>query len=233
MKHSIIQKFIALALLLTISLTACAAPKPNQNGADFLDGPVTLGALADYFIQAADDYHPGANRAQVLEGLSETQPATRLELFVLASRAFGELPIPTGNSKNLAPPPVDLSGAPEWAWPELANLSGGGILAASDLGFTEWKTGEDKQPGQASEDFSTAADSAANTAAEGGEVSAPSENEAESGSAKEAMDSPTTWREVEVVARRFFQIFASNQKDDFYAAINSPANKMQAFFKRD
>ena len=94
---------------------------------------MTLGQLADYYIKAADDYNPKADRATVLEGFDETEQATRLQMFVLASRAFGELPTPTGNGKNTAPPPVDLTDAPEWSWSELRSLSNGGVLAASDL----------------------------------------------------------------------------------------------------
>lgn len=98
---------------------------------------MTLGQLADYYIKAADDYNPNADRATVLEGFDETEQATRLQMFVLASRAFGELPTPTGNGKNTAPPPVDLTDAPEWSWSELRSLSNGGVLAASDLGLSE------------------------------------------------------------------------------------------------
>ena len=61
-------------------------------------------------------------------------------MFVMASRAFGDLPVPSGNGKNTAPPKVDLTDAPEWSWSALRNLSNGGVLAASDLGLSELET---------------------------------------------------------------------------------------------
>ena len=170
MKIAFFTKLTAAALLLALVLTSCAAPVP---GGDTPPGaaatPLTTGRLADYFIQAADDYVPKTDRAAVLEGLDETKQATRLEMFVLASRIFGDLPVPTGNGKNTAPAPADLTDAPEWAVPALQNLSQGGVLAPSDL---------------------------------------------------EAQEETVTQKDAEIVARRFFQVFGANLKDDFYTAVN-------------
>lgn len=139
MKTKILSKMMAAALILVLSLTACTSPAPGNTPPPAGEGnkQMTVGELADYFIRAADDYNPGADRAGVTDGLDEADRATRLQMFVIASRAFGELPIPMGNGKNIAPPPVNLTGVREWSRSELQNLSDGGVLAASDLGLPE------------------------------------------------------------------------------------------------
>lgn len=84
----------------TLTLTGCVRPLSNESTpAETGTQPLIIGQLADYLIKAADDYNPNADRASVLEGFSETKQATRLQMFVLASRAFGDLPTPTGNGK--------------------------------------------------------------------------------------------------------------------------------------
>jgi len=133
-----VTKLIAIMAAAVMLLTACAFQKaPVASGNDTANGVVTLGKLADYFIKAADDYNPGADRAEVLEGLEESEPATRLKMYVIASRAFGKLPAPEGNAQAIAPPEVDLSGVPDFAKEALQNLASGGVLSASDLGLPE------------------------------------------------------------------------------------------------
>lgn len=183
MQKKIFKQWIAVILILVMALAGCAAPAQEESsGTVDQSQPVTLGSLADYFIKAADDYHPGADRAAVLEGLDPAAQAKRLEMFVLASRAFGELPEPSGNGKNTAPPPVDVSRAPEWSQGALSNLSKGGVLAASDLNLAQ-------------------------VTAETGKN----------------MEDPVTWKEAEMLAQRFFQIFGTNLKDNFYATVNKGA----------
>lgn len=124
-------KLTALMLAVTLALSGCAAPRAGREPA--AEASATLGQLADYFIKAADDYKGNADRAAVLEGFSENDRATRLQMLVLAGRAFGKLPAPTGHAKDLTPPKADLTHAPDWAREQLQNLSHGGVLAPSDL----------------------------------------------------------------------------------------------------
>lgn len=112
MKTTLYAKLMAASLSLLLALTACMGPSPNKNTSsttptpiETVTKPMTVGALADYFIQAADDYHPGADRIGVLEGFDEAEQATWLQMFVIASRAFGQLPAPTGNGKTPHRPP--------------------------------------------------------------------------------------------------------------------------------
>ena len=185
---------------------------------------MTVGQLADYFIQAADGYNPGVDRAAVLEGLDETEQATRLQMFVIASRAFGELPAPAGNGKNTAPPPVDLTDAPEWAWSELRNLSNGGVLAASDLGLPELE----ETPESAGQDSAPSADGEGMPApetemtddmtADPAKLSDTKTSSGEGGNDK--MNAPVTRKDAEIVAQRFFQAFGTELKDNFYATVN-------------
>ena len=96
-------------------------------------GSATAGALADYFLKAAEDYHDSVNRVDIIDGFKESEKATRLQMLVMASRAFGTLPKPGRYAKLTAPPAPDISGAPQWAKNALENLIGGGILTDSDL----------------------------------------------------------------------------------------------------
>lgn len=146
MKNTIKLKAAASVLAVSIALTACTAPDTegikSPPGTDVAIGEeqegvssyLTLGQAADYLIRAAGKYKIAADRAEVLEGFREDETATWMQLLVVAGRAFGELPVPTGADEWMAPPPVDLSKVPEWAEKALQNLANGGILAPSDLG---------------------------------------------------------------------------------------------------
>ena len=77
MKTTLYAKLMAASLSLLLALTACMGPSPNKNTSsttptpiETVTKPMTVGALADYFIQAADDYHPGADRVGVLRALT-------------------------------------------------------------------------------------------------------------------------------------------------------------------
>ena len=228
MKTKFLKKLTAGALALALLwLAACTGSIPNDtpSQAETDSTSMTVGQLADYFIRAADDYAPGADRAAVLEGLDERAQATRLQMFVLAGRAFGDLPAPTGNGKNTAPPPVDLTGAPEWSWSELRSLSNGGVLAASDLGLPELEG----MSGSADQEDAPSADGDGMTAPEAdmsGDMEADPARLSDSKSASagesgnDMMKAPVTRKDAEIVAQRFFQAFGSNLKDNFYTAVN-------------
>lgn len=225
-------KRTAAALALCLALTACAGPVPGESAppgaaptqTQSADKQLTAGQLADYFIQAADDYNPGVDRAAVLDGLDGTEQATRLEMFVIAGRAFGELPAPTGGGRNTAPPPVDLTGAPEWAWSALRSLSSGGVLAASDLGLPELggtteSTDQDDAPSVDGDGMSVPeADVSDGMAADPAKLTDTKTATGESGN--DRMNAPVTRKDAEIVAQRFFQAFGANLKDNFYAAVN-------------
>ena len=148
MKNRTVKKLIAIVLAMA-TLTGCGAPisgkgtekisgsqsvsEVNSNENDAAVKKATAGELADYFINAAEGYQPSADCAQILEGFTESEEATRLQMLVIASRAFGRLPAPEGYAARIAAPAPDLSGMPEWAQTELKNLAEAGLLAAADL----------------------------------------------------------------------------------------------------
>lgn len=232
MKTKFFTRLTAAALTLALTLTACAGPVPGGSSASgapsaptgAVSQPLTVGALADYFIQAADGYNPGADRTAVLAGFDEAEQATRLQMFVLASRAFGQLPAPVGNGKNTAPPPVDLTGAPEWSWSELRNLSTGGVLAASDLGLPELTAAPgaaDQDVPAGDEDEAPAPETAKTDDRESDPTKLSDEKSTTSGKGgNDKMNAFVTRKDVEIVAQRFFQAFDTDLKDNFYAAVN-------------
>ena len=136
-------------LLITASLVGCTSYNAKKNiPQDTLNSSaaenVTVGELADYFMKAADDYVLPSDRSDVLKGFEESDQATRLQLLVIAGRAFGELPEPGVNAGRIAAPASDLAMLPEWAQGELQNLSDRGILTSSDFESTsEGESGEE------------------------------------------------------------------------------------------
>lgn len=142
MKNKKVKKLAAFVLIMTM-LVGCGAPTsgkdtgksavPQSAAEQNTIENATAGELADYFMNAAEGYLPSADRTQILEGFKESEKATRLQMLVIAGRAFGRQAAPEGHAKRIAAPAPDLSKVPEWAKEELKNLSEAGLLAASDL----------------------------------------------------------------------------------------------------
>lgn len=138
MSNRKVNKLIAIILVMA-SLTGCSAPishkdtEKNAQTKSASEANATAGELADYFVNVAERYQSVADRTQILEGFQESEEATRLQMLVIAGRAFGRLSAPEGYAKRLAAPAPDLSKIQGWAAEELKNLSDAGLLAASDL----------------------------------------------------------------------------------------------------
>ena len=142
MKNKNVKKLLAIVLIMT-ALAGCSAPIADKNAGKTPESEsvsqenakenATAGELADYFRDVAEKYQASANHTQILEGFKESEKATRLQMLVIASRAFGSLSAPEGCAKRIAAPAPDLAEVPEWAAEELKNLSEAGLLAASDL----------------------------------------------------------------------------------------------------
>lgn len=97
---------------------------------------LTRGVVADLLLSAADDYNPGVKRTDILKGdengdLKENQMATRVEAFVMLSRAFGKLPTPVGDNARNGYSAVNFTDIPDWAKSELSNIWAAGIVAGS------------------------------------------------------------------------------------------------------
>lgn len=144
MKIRVISCLLAGVLSLSLALGACSQ-KPGETK----KGPavtlsdeevVTMEKAADYLSYAAAGYNkevPG--KKELMDnflGLSEKDDATRIQVLIMTSRAFGKLPKPIGNNARLAPSGVELSGAPQWAMEDIEKLNEAGILVQNDLGET-------------------------------------------------------------------------------------------------
>ena len=91
MKHArrLLAGLLTAVMLLALLPTAFAAE----------DDPLTRGQARDILLAAADDYNPGVKAEDVLQGdkdgnLYLDRPVTRVELLVMLSNAFGQLPEP-------------------------------------------------------------------------------------------------------------------------------------------
>ena len=83
------------------------------------DAPLTRGEARDLLLVAADDYNPGVTAEDILQGdkdgnLYLDRPVTRVELLVMLSNAFGELPEPVGDSERIALP-GQFTDMPNWS----------------------------------------------------------------------------------------------------------------------
>ena len=97
MKHNILSKILALALVCVIA--AGSAPAAFAS-----DAELTRAEAADMLVSAGDDY--GSSREPVLQGGREDEAVTRIEVLAMLQRAFGELAAPKGDSARWA---VDAS----------------------------------------------------------------------------------------------------------------------------
>ncbi|MCB7303608.1 M13 family metallopeptidase [Bariatricus massiliensis] len=178
MNHRKKRAAIALVLIM-VMVTGC-----GSFGREKTAPKVTAGELAEFFLEAASKYVEPAERVEVLAGMKESEEANRLQMLVLAGRAFGKLPKLEGNAEKMAPHAPELSEIPDWAREALENLAGGGILAETDLNGKS--DGEKKGKEQA----------------------------------KNILKSSVTMKDAKIIAARFYTLFGTNEKDDFYTAVN-------------
>ena len=105
------------------------------------DDPLTRGEARDLLLAAADDYNPGVTAEDILQGdkdgnLYLDRPVTRVELLVMLSNAFGELPEPVGDSERIALP-GQFTDMPNWSKKTLENVLQAGIVSGtSDTAFS-------------------------------------------------------------------------------------------------
>ncbi|MDO4272596.1 MAG: M13 family metallopeptidase [Eubacteriales bacterium] len=185
MKYRRMKRWLSLILIMIVltgsSVRGGVKVLAKENAVPQETVKVTTGQLADFFMKAATGYGKPAQRSEILEGMKESEEADRLQMLVLAGRAFDKLPKPEGNAEKTVPPVPDLSKVPEWAQDALKNLADGGILAASDL--------EDVSDG---------------------------EKEGEDN----FLEASAAMKDAEVIAARLYAAFGTNEKDDFYTAVN-------------
>ena len=215
-----------LAAAMTAGLPAACAPEKVKTEPVQAEQTVTVGEAADYLKTAADDYNKEVSRNELLKGIKSgtDDKATRLEVLVMVSRAFGELPEPKGNQKRLAPQEVDLENVPDWAREDLRNLNAGGVLAAGDLGFFEELSGSSVDGLMLKEDeISSDQEDGGYDIAVGDETAGGSAEEtgreADAEDAEELYNT-VTQKELETYCRRIYALFGTNLKDDFYANVN-------------
>ncbi len=98
--------------------------------------PATRMEVCNALLSAADDYNPGVTASDIMKGdgngnLRENDTVTRAEALVMLSRAFGELPAPTGDSARKGYPASNFTDIPDWAKKELKNVLDSGIVAGT------------------------------------------------------------------------------------------------------
>lgn len=103
------------------------------------DRAATRGEVVEMLLAAADDYHPGVTRGDIIRGyengdLREDQSVTRAEALVMLARAFGPLPERKGVNAAQALPAESFSDVPVWAAETLAPVFEAGLVAGTAPG---------------------------------------------------------------------------------------------------
>lgn len=142
MKHRLLTRMISVMLCSGLLLTACSVPGSGTGG-NYTTGAggseaVTIEKAADYLYREAAKYQKSVpEKEELMESLpgqKEKGGDLRIQVLVMVSRAFGELPKPTGNQERLAPKDIILENVPQEARADLEKLNAAGVLAQSDLG---------------------------------------------------------------------------------------------------
>lgn len=124
-----------LAALLTVAMLA--AMVPQVFAAESTPSPyATRGQVVEMLLTAADDYNPGVKKADIIQGngdgnLREGDTVTRAEAMIMLRRAFGQLPVPTGDALRTGYAGVQFDDVPQWAAEDIGALTAAGILAGT------------------------------------------------------------------------------------------------------
>lgn len=125
---------LTAAMVVTSLPTALAVQDENR--------PATRAEVCDMLLEAADDYNPGVQASDIMQGypdgeLHEDNPVTRAEALVMLQRAFDGLPKPTGDNERKGYAAANFTDVPAWAQEELADVFSSGIVAGtSDTTFS-------------------------------------------------------------------------------------------------
>lgn len=142
MKGRRMMALAAIALSCALSVSACSretvgggtgeTAKETQSSRD-AESSMTLGETADFLIETASKYGNLIERSTLLKELEDREgdQATGMDMLVLVSRAFGNLPEPEEGRKEKGE--VSLDEVPEWALADVENLKRVGVLKSSDL----------------------------------------------------------------------------------------------------
>lgn len=126
-----VRKMTAV-LLSVLMLTALFPAAQAAHTGDVL----TRGEVADRLLAAADDYHPGLQREEIIKGypdgtMQEERAVTRAQALVMLERAFDGLPEPKGDNARSGYPAANFTDIPAWAKEELKNVLASGIVAGT------------------------------------------------------------------------------------------------------
>ncbi|MGI6712389.1 MAG: hypothetical protein ACOX4L_06665 [Bacillota bacterium] len=126
-KRSIIVLLVLVALIFSVS--------PAFGGAGETPVYLSRGEVAGIILNAADDYHPGISKKDIMWGfedgsLREEEPASKVQALVMLGRAFGDLPEPRGDNLRRGIFDPDYNDIPRWAAEEVNKLKKQGYYTA-------------------------------------------------------------------------------------------------------
>ncbi|MCD7905323.1 MAG: M13 family metallopeptidase [Clostridiales bacterium] len=130
-----------LSLLLSLTFLFSVMLPVNALGEDYL----TRGEAAEIIVSAADDYNPGVEISDILKGdsqgnLYEDRTVTKLEVFIMLDRAFGDYPEIKGSSLITNNTGAEYTDLPDWAKTEMSQVLAAGITdgtSRSTFGINE------------------------------------------------------------------------------------------------
>lgn len=103
-------------------------------------GYATRGEVLDMLLSAADSYNPGIEQEDIMKGYDDgtmryDSPISRVESFVMAARAFGDLPEPIGNNLRISQTNLNFIDLPDWAIDDIYKMVDAGIIFGTDDGL--------------------------------------------------------------------------------------------------
>ncbi len=127
------KRWLAAALAAVLAF-ALACPVFAADGSQQL----TRIQVVETLLTAADDYNPGLQKSDIIQGdgngLNEDRLVTRAEAMVMLARALGSLPEPQGDAKRAGYAGVTFEDIPAWAASEIGGLAAAGVLAGDGQG---------------------------------------------------------------------------------------------------
>jgi putative endopeptidase len=120
---------LALSSLMGVTLTADALPEY-----------LSRAQVRDMLLATVNNYRENLKPIDIMSGypdgeLHEAEPATRIEALVMMSRAFGELPEPTGDFLRTAADMPEYTDVPGWAANYIEKLADARLLTPTEDGL--------------------------------------------------------------------------------------------------
>jgi len=126
-------RIVSLIVCILLCATGAFADIIDQKAIAQYDVLDARAQICDILLIQGAKYNSGILDGDVIKGcddvsVSENNPVTRLDFFVMLSSAFGTLPEPKGGMRIMMPDAISFNGVPSWAKADIDNIVAARIL---------------------------------------------------------------------------------------------------------